>query len=238
MLSLRAIFECQHFCPTPAVPLRYFLNTAFVRRGAMMRSGLYLVRPDSCAGNLWEGFLFFLNNFFMSSPPLSPFACCLNVCFSHSSTWTVMWSLLFLHRRIVPDFEFTAAWILARHGRQAHFLFLFVSHMVYFYICLSLSPTNTDTYINTHTHSRICTRTHFPIYWKKTQTLVYSASQSFEVPLFFFRFTVLCSHMRLTDKSETPANTVSSDLNVAILQSHFQLCFSGFIRGEIVLQLP
>lgn len=38
---------------------------------------------------------------------------------------------------------------------------------------------------------------------------------------------------------ETPANTLSCDLNVAILQSHFQLCFSGFcIRGEIVQQLP
>lgn len=58
MLSLRAIFECQHFCPTLAVPLRYFLNTAFVRHGGMMLSGLYLVRPDGTVGYFCFCFFF------------------------------------------------------------------------------------------------------------------------------------------------------------------------------------
>lgn len=170
----------------------------------------------------------------MSTPPVSP----LLVVYMYIMLFTLQHMDCYVKSFVFTPQDCPRLWIRSSMDSstarsQAHFLFLFVSHMVCFYICLSLSPTNTDTYINTH--SRICTRTHFPIYWKKTQTL---ASQSFEVPLFFLRFTVPCSHVRLTDKSETPANTVSSNLNVAILQSHFQLCFSGFIRGEIVQQLP
>lgn len=101
---------------------------------------------------------------------------------------------------------------------------------------LSLSPTNTDTYINVHTRTRSpeCTLTHST----ERRTLVYRA-QSSEAPIPILFINVFCSPVCFTDNSKTPTNTISSNLNVSVLQSHFQLCFSGFsIRGENVQQLP
>lgn len=119
-----------------------------------------------------------------------------------------------------------------QHGRHIFCFCLF--HTWVGLMFLSLSPTNTDTYINVHTRSPECTLTHST----ERRTLVYRA-QSSEAPIPILFINVFCSPVCFTDNSKTPTNTVSSYLNVSVLQSHFQLCFSGFsIRGENVQQLP
>lgn len=149
------------------------------------------------------------------------FACFEPFCFSPASTAV---SLYELHGGFQKD-------------RKAHFLFLFVSHMGYFCVFLSIPHTDTEAYINSYTHGWICTVTHFLIFWKT----------GFGAPCFVFGGSIisfmlhcpLLSRASQCSATETPAKTVSSNLNVPVLRSHFQLCFSGFcIRGETVEQLP
>ena len=93
----------------------------------------------------------------------------------------------------------------------------------------------TQTQTLTHAHRRLCTWTHFSkLAVRKKDFTVLSLSRSH---YFFPCFTVLCSRMCVAadhSRRNTYTDTPSSNRNVAILQSHFQLCFSEFcIRGEI-----
>ena len=101
-----------------------------------------------------------------------PFLLCLLFTCLHFTTFILC--ELFCCTPAGLSLTFSTLWISSSmdlgHGLQAHFPFLFVSHMGCFYIFLSLSPTNTD--INTHTHSRICTLTRFFIYRKKDRLVL------------------------------------------------------------------
>lgn len=127
--------------------------------------------------------MFLYNSYINSCSPLSVL---LVVYMYHTPAHGCYVKSLVLHRRSVSRF-------LSDLYRRQHFLFLFVSHMDCFYIFPSLSPTNTDTYINTHT-VEYAHKTHFLIYWK-TDRLWRTALSLLRFHYFFSCFIVLLSHV-------------------------------------------
>lgn len=220
MLSLRAISECQHFCPTPALPLRYFLNAAFVMCGALVRAGLYLARPDGSTGYCED---FFITMFISMLVLPSLF---LLVVHMYRTPAHACYEIFSLPSAAAVSFYDAAAWILTRLAGTFP-----VSHMGSFCIFLSQSRTNTDnTNINTHTHTQSDMHTNtFPNLLKDRLWCAVFCLWRFHC---FFDASpssaVTCvSPTTLCSATETPVNTVSSNLNVPVLQSHFQLCFNG-----------
>lgn len=137
----------------------------------MMRSGLYLVRPDSSMA--WDTVRrFFPTHFYINAnPPVSPscFACCSHVSM-HTSPHFFYVNYFVLHQQdclwLSQRFELAAAWIwdtVCRH--ISHFcLFHTWVPFIFFFHYLPLTQT--------HTHSRICPLTRFFIYRKKDRLLL------------------------------------------------------------------
>lgn len=145
MLSLRAIFECQHFCPTPAVPLRYFLNTPFVRCSAMMRPGLYLVKPDGSVG-----YCDFYTN---SCSPDSVWLIVYNVSHSRKCFLCEIFCFKMQDRLGAPCINRSMDSSMV--GRHISCFCLFHTWVAFIFSFHYLSLTGTHTL--THTQSHICT---------------------------------------------------------------------------------
>lgn len=185
-------------------------------------------------GILWGFFIFYYNVYINAHSSLSA----LLVVHMYHTPAHACYEICSLPSAAAVSFCDAAAWILTRLAGTFP-----VSHMGCFCIFLSLSRTNTDnTNINTHTHTQsdMHTNTFLNLLKDRLWCAVFclwrfhyffNASPSSAVTC--VSLTTRCS------ATETPANTVSSDLNVPVLQSHFQLCFNGFcIRGGTVEQLP
>lgn len=145
MLSLRAISECQHFCPTPALPLRYFLNAAFVMRGATVRRGLYLAGPESGKGDCVD---FFCIIIFISMLVHPRSACCSHV--SHSRT-RLFWTP-FVSRLPPPLSLYMSCTVDSRRiGRRVSCFCLFHTWATFVFSFQYLTLTQRRTLTHTHT---------------------------------------------------------------------------------------
>lgn len=174
---------------------------------------------------------------------LLPFFLHFTLCFHTSHSSTCLLCEIFCLYTVGSPTTFAALCINSSMNTRAvcrHISCLFHTWLVFVFSFRHHPLTQTHTHTqNGRTYKLVRTRMQSLISWRADRLwcTVLSLSRSH-----YFCHASLSSALTcvsLTTRAETPATTVSSNLNVAILQSHFQLCFSGFrIKGEIVQPSP